>query len=121
MAATDPAPVAVIAWAGQSTTLPAAHTPGTLVRPVASVPTQPVSPTPHPRPVRSSSCGTNRGPMNTAARVHRRQLPAGMASFAICGDASRLTGVTALRSDPRDDQRADRRRAARTTSQSGQR
>jgi len=53
--------------------------------------------------------------------LHRRQLPAGTASFAICGDASRLTGVTALRRDPHDEQRADRRRAARITSQSDQR
>ena len=36
MAAAEPAPAAVMTWARGSTTLPAAQTPGTLVRPVAS-------------------------------------------------------------------------------------
>ena len=37
MAAAEPAPAAVMTWARGSTTLPAAQTPGTLVRPVASM------------------------------------------------------------------------------------
>jgi hypothetical protein len=35
MAATEPSPTAVMTWARGLTTLPAAHTPGTLVRPAA--------------------------------------------------------------------------------------
>ena len=37
MAAAEPAPAAVMTWARGSAALPAAHTPGTLVRPVRSV------------------------------------------------------------------------------------
>ena len=43
IAAADPAPAAVITWARGSTTLPAAQTPGTLVRPVASTMAKPAS------------------------------------------------------------------------------
>ena len=43
IAAAEPAPAAVMTWARGSTTLPAAHTPGSLVRPVASTMTKPAS------------------------------------------------------------------------------
>ena len=52
MAAAEPAPAAVMTWARGSTTLPAAQTPGTLVRPVASTVTQPSASTRQPRPTR---------------------------------------------------------------------
>ena len=68
MAAAEPAPAAVMTWARGSTTLPAAHTPGTLVRPVESVVTQPSSSTSQPRSTSSWLFGTNRGGTNSASR-----------------------------------------------------
>src|SRR5438093_85793 len=69
MAAADPAAAALISWAVWSTTLPGAHTPSMLVRPVRSVATQPSSLTSQPRAVSSSSDGTKRGPTNSAVRL----------------------------------------------------
>ena len=43
MAAAEPSPAAVMTWARGLTAFPAAQTPGTLVRPVASTATQPLS------------------------------------------------------------------------------
>ena len=43
MAAAEPSPAAVMTWARGLTAFPAAQTPGTLVRPVASATTQPLS------------------------------------------------------------------------------
>lgn len=51
IAAADPAPAAVITWARGSATLPAAHTPEVLVRPVASTLAKPASLTSQPRAV----------------------------------------------------------------------
>ncbi len=48
IAAAEPAPAAVITWARGSTTLPAAQTPGLLVRPVASTTTNPAFVTSQP-------------------------------------------------------------------------
>ena len=49
IAAAEPAPAEVMTWARGSTTLPAAHTPGLLVRPVASTVTKPASSRSQPR------------------------------------------------------------------------
>ena len=70
MAAAEPAPAAVMTWARGSTTLPAAQTPGTLVRPVGSVVTQPSSSTSQPRPTSRWLFGTKRGGTNSASRGH---------------------------------------------------
>ena len=61
MAAAEPAPAAVMTWARGSTTFPAAQTPGTLVRPVVSVVTQPSPSTSQPRPTRRGLFGTKTG------------------------------------------------------------
>ena len=55
MAAADPAPAAVMTCARGSATLPAAHTPEVVVRPVASVVTNPASSNSQPSPARSPS------------------------------------------------------------------
>ena len=68
IAALDPAAAALISWAGESDTLPAAHTPATLVSPVGSVATHPLSRRVHPTELRSMSFGTNVGPTNTTMR-----------------------------------------------------
>ena len=57
MAAADPSPAAVITWARGLATLPATHTPGTLVRPLAPVTTQPWSSKSQPMPVSTSLFG----------------------------------------------------------------
>ena len=49
IAAAEPAPAEVMTWARGSTTLPAAQTPGLLVRPVASTVTKPASFVSQPR------------------------------------------------------------------------
>ena len=49
MAAAEPSPAAVMTWARGLTALPAAQTPGTLVRPVGSATTQPFSCVAQPR------------------------------------------------------------------------
>jgi hypothetical protein len=64
-AAKDPALAAVMTCARGSTTLPAAQTPGTLVRPVGSVVTQPFSSAP------VASC-CSRSPWPTAGRLRLR-------------------------------------------------
>ena len=69
MAAADPAPAEVMTWARGSARLPAAQTPGTLVRPVASTTGKPAPSSPQPRPARRpSSWGVFPGRMNTAVR-----------------------------------------------------
>ncbi len=50
MAAAEPAPAEVMTWARGSTTLPAAQTPATLVRPVPSTMTKPAWSSSHPKP-----------------------------------------------------------------------
>src|SRR4051794_3283392 len=55
-------------WARGSTRLPAALTPGTLVRPVSSAVTQPSQSTSQPRPTRRWLFGTKRGGTNSASR-----------------------------------------------------
>ena len=79
MAAADPSPAAVMTWARGFTALPAAQTPGTLVRPVASTATQPFCPVSQPTPVSRVSCGTKCGRTNTAERgtTGRLELDAG--------------------------------------------
>ena len=68
MAAAEPAPAAVMTWARGSTMLPAAQTPGTLVRPVVSTVTQPSASTSQPRPTSRALFGTKRGGTNSASR-----------------------------------------------------
>ena len=67
MAAAEPAPAAVMTWARGSTMLPAAQTPGTLVRPVASTMTQPSLSTSQP-----SSTSRDCSGRSQAARTARR-------------------------------------------------
>ena len=62
IAAAEPSPAAVMTWARGLAALPATHTPGTLVRPVPSATTQPLSSVAQPRSVSRSSFGTNAGP-----------------------------------------------------------
>src|SRR6478672_1594901 len=56
-----PTPAAVMTWARGFTTLPAAQSPGTLVRPVPSTTVQPDSSTATPGRMRRSWCGRKRG------------------------------------------------------------
>ena len=60
IAAADPSPAAVMTWARGLVAFPAAQTPGTLVAPVASTWTQPVSRTVQPRSMSRVSLGTLR-------------------------------------------------------------
>ena len=69
IAAAEPMAAAVSTWARGLATLPAAQTPGTLVRPEGSVITQPSSSLSQPRPVSRVSWATMRGKTNTAARA----------------------------------------------------
>ena len=61
MAAAEPSPAAVMTWARGLTTLPAAQTPGTLVRPVVSTSTQPSSSVAQPRSDEQVVVGDERG------------------------------------------------------------
>ncbi len=82
IAAADPSPAAVMTWARGFTAFPAAHTPGTVVRPSASTTAQPCGSISAPRPVRKSLLPTNDGRTNTAVARHQApvaQLDAGQA------------------------------------------
>ncbi len=68
MAAAEPSPAAVMTWARGLTALPATQTPATLVRPVGSATTQPLSWVAQPSPVSRSSWGTKAGRTKTASR-----------------------------------------------------
>ena len=62
MAAAEPSPAAVITWARGLTALPAAQTPGTLVRPVGSTTTQPSAWVSQPSSVSRRGVGDEGGP-----------------------------------------------------------
>ena len=69
MAAAEPAPAEVITCKRGSTTLPAAQTPGMLVRPRGSTTAKPAGSRSQPSPASSPSAwGTLSGRMNTAVR-----------------------------------------------------
>ena len=71
MAAAEPSPAAVMTWARGFTAFPAAQTPGTLVRPVASVTIQPLSWLAQPRRGEQAVVGYEAGPNEHCGPRHR--------------------------------------------------
>ena len=111
MAAADPSPAAVMTWARGLATLPATQTPGTLVRPVASVTTSP-SRRARSRGRPAGRCSARSAAARTARRAGRRgRRPARHRSG---GRPRRRAGHGALddADGPGDQLRRARRRSA---------